>query len=146
MSTIDRDAILALIPHAGSMCLLDSVVGWTAETIHARSDSHRDPANPLRRNDRLAALHLIEYAAQAMAVHGGLSAQAAGARAAPGMLVSARAVKLQVDRLDDLAAPLEVHARRLVASGGGWLYGFEIDCGAQRLAEGRVAVLPIAAS
>jgi predicted hotdog family 3-hydroxylacyl-ACP dehydratase len=126
------------------MCLLDNVVDWTADRIHTQSGGHRDPDHPLRHNGRLAALHLIEYAAQAMAIHGGLSAQAAGERAAPGMLVSARAVKLQVDRIDDLALPIDVRASRLVASGGGWLYAFEVDCGPQRLAEGRVAVLPIA--
>ena len=30
-----------LIPHQGIMCLLDAVMNFTAETIHARSDSHR---------------------------------------------------------------------------------------------------------
>lgn len=141
---IERAAILALIPHAGAMCLLDHVIDWNPTTIRAASDTHRDPLNPLRRDGQLAALHLVEYAAQAMAVHGGLSAQAAGARAAPGMLVSTRAVTLQVTRLDDLPAALEVRATRLVASGGGWLYGFEVDCAGRRLAEGRVAVLPVA--
>ena len=140
---IDRAAILALIPHAGSMCLLDSVVDWNADSIHARSERHRDPAHPLRHQGRLAALHLIEYAAQAMAVHGGLSAQAAGTRAAPGMLVSVRAVRLHVEQLDTIGEPLDIRSTRQVASGGGWLYSFEIAAAERALAEGRVAVLPI---
>jgi predicted hotdog family 3-hydroxylacyl-ACP dehydratase len=143
MTMIDRAAILSLIPHAGSMCLLDAVIDWNSESIHAETDRHRAPDNPLRSHGQLAALHLVEYAAQAMALHGGLAAQAAGERAAPGMLVSTRAVKLAVDRIDDLSSSLHIHAKRLVASGGGWLYAFEINCREQRIAEGRVAVLPI---
>lgn len=143
MTPLDRAAILALIPHAGAMCLLDRVIDWNADAIHAQSDGHRDPDHPLRQDGRLAALHLIEYAAQAMATHGGLAAQAAGQRAAPGMLVSARGVTLHVARIDDCATALDIRATRLVASGGGWLYGFEIDADGRRLADGRIAVLPI---
>src|SRR5690348_18414697 len=96
-----------LIPHQGVMCLLDDVVTWNDTTIHARSDSHRRADNPLRSNDRLRALHLCEYGAQAMAVHGGLSARAAGGVAAPGFLVSLRAVELAVARIDDLRGSLD---------------------------------------
>lgn len=70
----------ALIPHQGSMCLLDSVAHWDDVRIHARSGSHARDDNPLRRDGRLRALHLCEYGAQAMAVHGGLLAQAAAPR------------------------------------------------------------------
>ena len=72
-----------LIPHQGAMCLLDDVVAWDDQRIHARSDSHRRDDNPLRSDGRLRAVHLCEYGAQAMAVHGGLVARAAGGVASP---------------------------------------------------------------
>jgi predicted hotdog family 3-hydroxylacyl-ACP dehydratase len=65
------------------MCLLDEVGGWDDEAIHARSASHRAAGNPLRSDGQLRAVHLCEYGAQAMAVHGGLVARAAGTRAEP---------------------------------------------------------------
>ncbi|MGH8502676.1 MAG: hypothetical protein ACREVE_09435, partial [Gammaproteobacteria bacterium] len=75
---VDKDAIRALIPHAGTMCLLDAVLEWDDESIHCTSETHRAADNPLRREGRLSALHAFEYGAQAVAVHGGLRARAAG--------------------------------------------------------------------
>ena len=71
---IDKPAIRRLIPHAGAMCLIDSVSAWIPSRIDCSSDTHRDPDHPLRRDGRLAALHAFEYAAQAAAIHGGLLA------------------------------------------------------------------------
>ncbi|MEO8010882.1 MAG: phosphotransferase, partial [Dokdonella sp.] len=73
-----------LIPHQGLMCLLDEVVAWDDTHIHARSDSHRRDDNPLRSDGMLRALHLCEYGAQSMAVHGALLARASGAAASSG--------------------------------------------------------------
>lgn len=64
-----REAIAALIPHQGLMCLWQEVLEWDLERIVARSEGHRDPAHPLREGGRLHALHLCEYGAQLMAVH-----------------------------------------------------------------------------
>ena len=54
------------------MCLLDEVVQWDERSIVCISNTHRDPANPLRRQGRLSAVHAFEYGAQTAAVHGGL--------------------------------------------------------------------------
>lgn len=131
----------SLIPHREAMCLLEEVVAWDAERIHARSDTHRDPAHPLRSDGKLRAVHLCEYGAQAMAVHGGLLARAAGERAAPGFLVSLRAVDLHVERFDDLPGPLDVHAERLLGGDGGWQYAFRVEHAGAVLASGRAAVI-----
>jgi predicted hotdog family 3-hydroxylacyl-ACP dehydratase len=138
---IRRAELMALIPHQFGMCLLDRVLAWDAQAIHAASASHRDPANPLRGGGGLAALHLCEYGAQAMAVHGGLLAAAAGGRARPGLLVSLRAVELAVDTLDDCADELQVHAAVLHADAAGWQYEFRIEHRGQVLARGRAAVM-----
>lgn len=130
-----------LIPHRGAMCLLDAVAAWDDARIHATSATHRRDDNPLRSDGRLRAVHLCEYAAQAMAVHGGLLAQRAGTVAAPGFLVSLRAVQLTVARIDDLPDLLHVHAEKLLDGGGSWQYAFRIEHAGVLLAEGRAAVM-----
>ena len=130
-----------LIPHRDTMCLLDAVVEWDEQKIHATSASHRRADNPLRSDSVLRSVHLCEYAAQAMAVHGGLLAQRDGNIAAPGFLVSLRAVKLHVARIDDLVDALDVHAEKLLDGGGSWQYAFRVEHAGALLAEGRAAVM-----
>ena len=87
--------IEALIPHKGSMCLWDEVVAWDArEHPPARTATIAIPRIRCVRDDRLRAVHLCEYGAQAMAVHGGLRARRAVASARPGLLVALRGVEL----------------------------------------------------
>src|SRR5689334_15527305 len=92
----ERIDIAALVPHQGAMCLWQDVVEHDAQRVRLRTASHRDPANPLRSDGRLRALHLCEYGAQAMAVHGGLLAREGGAPVRAGMLVALRGVALHV--------------------------------------------------
>jgi predicted hotdog family 3-hydroxylacyl-ACP dehydratase len=77
---IEKSEIRCLIPHAGTMCLLDGVEAWDMRSIVCVSSTHRSVANPLRRDGRLSALHAFEYGAQAAAVHGGLLARSSGHR------------------------------------------------------------------
>lgn len=137
----DRAAIQALVPHAGAMCLWDAVAHWDASGIRLRAEGHRDPAHPLRSGGRLRALHLCEYGAQAMAVHGGLRAQSSGGAARPGVLVALRAVVLYVDRIDDLPGALECEARMLADGADSQQYAFRIEHAGKLLAEGRAAVM-----
>lgn len=138
---IGRDQILALVPHQGAMCLWDEVTAWDPQRIALRAHNHRDPAHPLRAHGRLHAVHLCEYGAQAMAVHGGLRARAAGGRAAPGLLVALRAVQLHVDRIDDLDDALDGEAEVLVEGDGSQQYAFRIHHAGTLIAEGRAAVM-----
>ena len=133
--------IASLIPHQGSMCLLERIVAWDHERIVLETSTHRSAANPLRVAGRLRAVHLCEYGAQAMAVHGALVARAAGESARPGMLVSLRSVTLSRDYIDDLSGPLVVEARCLQASSASQQYSFRITHADQLLAEGRAAVM-----
>jgi len=139
--TIGRAEILALVPHQGAMCLWDEVRAWDERTIHVVAHNHRDPAHPLRSEGRLRALHLCEYGAQAMAVHGGLLAREAGGIAKPGLLVALRGVQLHVARIDDLPGALECSAEMLSDGDAGWQYGFRIAHARMLLAEGRAAVM-----
>ncbi len=54
---IGKADIRTLIPHSGLMCLLDSVIEWDDQSIICISNTHRDPANPLRREGQLSAVH-----------------------------------------------------------------------------------------
>jgi predicted hotdog family 3-hydroxylacyl-ACP dehydratase len=138
---IEKSEIRTLIPHTGNMCLLDSVLEWDDESIVCTSETHRDPANPLRRGAQLSALHAFEYAAQAAAVHGGLAARSAGVPAPPHYLAALRTVHLRVVRLDDIDSPLEVHARRLFGDAGNAVYECRVSAGRVVLADGRLTVM-----
>jgi predicted hotdog family 3-hydroxylacyl-ACP dehydratase len=138
---LDRDLILSLIPHQGSMCLHDEVLDWQPAALRLRSSGHRAPDHPLRSGGQLRAVHLCEYGAQAMAVHGGLLALQSGQRAAPGFLVALREVQLHCARIDLLPSDLITSAERLLDSGTSWQYAFEVHHDGQLLASGRAAVL-----
>jgi predicted hotdog family 3-hydroxylacyl-ACP dehydratase len=134
---LDREQLLALIPHAGDMCLLDRVVDFGADSIHCETASHRDATNPLRRADTLSAVHLVEYAAQAMAAHGALKSDG---RAQPGMLAGLRDVRLHVRYIHDIPGNLTVRATRRVANRDGLLYEFSVSAADRPLCEGRIAI------
>ena len=139
--SIEKAEIRTLIPHAGLMCLLDSVLKWDDQSIVCRSETHRDPTNPLRRDGQLSALHALEYSAQAAAVHGGLRARSAGAVAPPCYLAALRDAHLQVKRLDDIASPLEVRAQRLFGDTGDTIYECRVSAGDVLLADGRITIM-----
>ena len=138
---LSREEIESLIPHKGGMCLWDDVVDWDAVRIHLRARNHVDPAHPLRSRDRLRAVHLCEYGAQAMAVHGGLRARENGTAARAGFLVALRGVQLHVARIDTLRDALECEAEVLVEGEGSQQYAFRIHHAGVLLAEGRAAVM-----
>jgi predicted hotdog family 3-hydroxylacyl-ACP dehydratase len=135
----DRTWIAAHIPHQGAMCLLDQVVSWDTRGIVCRSITHRAADNPLRAHGRLGAACAIEYAAQAIAVHGALLQPQSGGGI--GLLTSARAVELLVGRLDDLKADLRISAQRLHSDAQGALYSFALHAENSLLARGRASLL-----
>jgi predicted hotdog family 3-hydroxylacyl-ACP dehydratase len=137
---IGADRIRALIPHQGSMCLLDGVIAWDGDTIQCTASSHHAPDNPLRRNGRLSAVCGIEYAAQAMALHGALTAQGGQAQR-PGLLASVRDTRCHAASLDSAAGVLSVEARLLMSEGARVIYSFSLSCEGLLLVEGRAAVV-----
>jgi len=122
------------------MCLLDAVVEWSPERIRCTSGSHRRPDNPMRADNRLGAACGIEYAAQAMAVHGALLAANDGAPR-QGYLASVRGVEFDVDRLDDIESDLDVEAERMSGDNNNILYRFEVRGDNKVLLSGRAAVI-----
>lgn len=152
--TLARDGIAALIPHSGAMCLLARLADWSRQHIVCTATNHRDADHPLRTRRGLLATCTIEYAAQAMALHGALIGRAAGTPASPGYLASARGVQLHVLRLDDLPAAdggtdeLRIEATRQAGDARQILYAFSVRHAGRVLAEGRATVVldtPLAA-
>jgi predicted hotdog family 3-hydroxylacyl-ACP dehydratase len=122
------------------MCLLDGVLEWDESRIRCMSRSHRDAANPLRVDGRLPAVCGVEYAAQAMAVHGGLAGATRGKPRA-GYLASLRDVACRRERLDDLDGDLLVEAEQEAADGARVIYSFTLRVGAVEVLSGRAAVV-----
>jgi predicted hotdog family 3-hydroxylacyl-ACP dehydratase len=160
---LTRPQILALIPHQGTMCLLDDVTDWSVADITCGASSHLSPDNPLRRNGRLGAICGIEYGLQAAALHGALvhslprpNLRPAAAHAesdifgppGPGFLAALRDVTLHVDRLDDQRfGVLRVTAKPELQADTGAIYRFVVasEAGAP-LVEGRGTIAFAAAS
>ena len=137
----ERIVIADLVPHQGAMCLWQRVLAANGSTVAVATASHGDPANPLRSGGRLRAIHLCEYGAQAMAVHGGLLGRDSGAAVRAGMLVALRGVALHVARIDDLTGELEGEATLLANGADSQQYAFRITHAGTLLAEGRAAVM-----
>jgi predicted hotdog family 3-hydroxylacyl-ACP dehydratase len=130
-----------LLPHRGNALMIERVVRWDTGEIVAATTLHRSPDNPLRRAGRLATVHVTEFAAQAMAIHGGLRNAAEGRGPQPALLVSVRDLELHRDYLDDLAGELEISARVLLVNPGSWQYEFTAAHGTEIVARGRVAAI-----
>jgi predicted hotdog family 3-hydroxylacyl-ACP dehydratase len=141
---LNREWIERHIPHRGNMCLLDEVVQWSASHIHCRTTSHRCASHPLRSHGRLGIACGIEYAAQAMAVHGALCATAAAESAPPpaaGLLASLRDVCMFTGRLDTIEAELICEATQLAGDAGSAMYSFLISAARTTLISGRATVV-----
>ena len=140
-TTINKAEIRTLIPHSGLMCLLDEVTQWDDRSITCVTNTHRDPANPLRRDERLSAVHAFEYGAQAAAVHGGLRARSVGEIAPPGYLAALRDAHLHAARLDDITSPLQICADRLFGDDANTVYECRVSADNVLLANARITII-----
>lgn len=122
-----HDWIADRIPHQGRMCLLDGVLEADSERMVCSARNHHDSTHPMRTNNRLGSACGIEYAAQAMALHGAVLAHLQG-HGGPdaGYLVSVRELRLSVRRLDDVIGALRIAVERLAAGGQNCAYTFEL--------------------
>ena len=136
---VDKPAIAKMIPHAGRMCLLDGVLECDAQRIRCVSGSHRDVNNPMRSGDELAGLCGIEYAAQAMAVHGAWSGQI-HRKPRAGYLAALRDVKCTTMRLDILLDDLIITAEKLMGDEAHVIYQFTLQAGQIKIMSGRATV------
>jgi predicted hotdog family 3-hydroxylacyl-ACP dehydratase len=138
---MERSEIALLIPHAGAMCLLDKVVRWDAGSIRCLTTRHRSADNPLQRaGGEIGAACAIEFAAQAMALHGRLLHDTGGAPK-PGYLASVRDVRLHAPFLDKIVEDLVIDAALLMGDGRTASYSFTLSTAAGEIASGRATVV-----
>jgi len=138
--------IEALIPHAGGMCLLEKVVSYTDDEIICQTQSHLDESNPLKTDGALSKMHLIEYGAQAIAIHGGLMAQLdasndkVNSKPKVGYIAMVKSVKW--GDFNPLTSFLEIKATQIMADEMTKLYEFDVsDAEQHSVCSGRVMVV-----
>ena len=118
-----RDEFAHLVPHTGTMLLIDQVLKWSQGQIITRCFSHQTPNHPLRLAGKLSSIHLIEYGAQTMAVHCGLLT----GRSHPGFLAAVRAAHFYVDDLDSIVDALIIQATAELQLANGAVYAFRVS-------------------
>jgi predicted hotdog family 3-hydroxylacyl-ACP dehydratase len=115
--TIDellRQPIEAIIPHRGTMLLIDGVNAFSEETLSARATVHAD-AWYADAQGAMPAWIGIELMAQTIAAHVALLAMRGGGRARPGVLLGSRSYKALQPSFAG-GAQLLVHATELLRS------------------------------
>jgi predicted hotdog family 3-hydroxylacyl-ACP dehydratase len=119
------------------------VEAWDAGSIRCRTGAHRDLANPLRRDGRLAAVCMVETGLQAMALHG---AMAAGGPQAQGFVTSLREVEITMRFVDHLPDDsLAVEATLLAAERQGFVYTFAVRATDGPVCSGQAVIIVPAA-
>jgi len=134
---IARATIERLVPHAGAMCLLDTVTAWDAQAISCISAAPL-PDHPLARDAGVPAIATAEYAAQATAVHGALLKPSDQPRA--GMLAALMEIRLVTQVVPADEGELAIRAEVLGRSAAGCLYRFEVATARTPIASGRLLV------
>ena len=137
---LNRNAILARIPHQGRMCLLEAVQSHDAQHIVCTAHSHLAADNPLRHEGVMGTALGVEYAAQAMALHCALQLPQAPTPHS-GYLTSVRDLRLHAATLDAHATPLRITAHRLAANEQTAMYQFTVHADAHLLLEGRLSAI-----
>ncbi|MCK4864627.1 MAG: hypothetical protein KAT06_04305 [Gammaproteobacteria bacterium] len=140
---IEHEELCSLIPHSFDMCLLDHAESWDENNIVCHSSSHLLDTNPLRRENSLSSIHLLEYAAQAMAVHGGLHNREQGLQMTEGYLAALRDIKINLCELDNLQTNLRIEANKILSQGGNMIYNFTVSTADTELVSGRATVVAI---
>lgn len=141
LAKMEHDEICELIPHAGDMCLLDAVKSWDDKNILCTSNTHQKTDNPLRNSNGLPMLSLLEYGAQAAAVHGCLLAKKENVIMEEGYLAALRDVQVAQGWLSDIADELEVGAERIYADAGNMIYTMTIQARNKILVSARATVV-----
>lgn len=136
---LEREELCRLIPHGESMCLLDHVKSWDENSILCSAVSQTDPDNPLCNEGLLDAINGVEYAAQAMAVHGALL-EGGSEQHAVAYLAALRGLHLHTVTLQQYPE-IDLHCQRLGGDSQGFIYSFEVRAENKLLLEGRATVI-----
>ena len=141
---LDAADLYRILPHSDDMRLIARIVEWDENSIRCTATSHRDPANPLRVGDLLPVLCGLEYAAQALALHGVLVANESADMSLNReriFVVIAKNVRCQVDRLDGFDDELEIRGRVVFRQSAAAVYGTEVEAAGRILLEGQLGLM-----
>lgn len=138
---LTRDQLSPLLPHAGSMLMIDSVIAFDETSITCGSERHQAANNPLRREGRLAAHHGIEFAAQASAIHGGLLG--GGGQAPLRALAAVRKASFAGAWLDEIEGQLRIDASIVMLDANAAVYQAILSSSEKNVAAMRLTLMTI---
>lgn len=131
------------LPHAGKMSLLNKVCHADRSHLAATAISHLSCDNPLRYNNRLATVNGIEYAAQAMALHGFMLSEATDHAIQKGYIATVRNIEIDSPFFPDNDLPILVEVEQLMSDNNGFTYQFQISCEKKTLISGKITIFLI---
>ena len=137
---IQRQQIAQLIPHGEAMCLLDQITGWDEHHLNATTASHRLADNPLIENGRMDAVALVEYGAQAAAVHAALRQSGLGA-ARPAYLGAIKRLRLFFQDVDTRVDELQIRVQCIFNEDNGAIYDIRACAEGNDLMTGRIVLI-----
>ena len=137
---IRRHQIIGLIPHGETMCLLDRVTKWDEHHLSATTASHRREDNPLLENGRMDTVALVEYGAQAAAIHAALQHSGLGA-AQPAYLGAIKKLRLFTQDIDGSVAELKIQVHLVFNENNGAIYNIRAFTQETELMTGRIVLI-----
>lgn len=137
---IQRQQIAQLIPHGEAMCLLDQITDWDEHQLNATTASHRREDNPLIENGRMDTVTLVEYGAQAAAVHAALQQSGLGA-ARPAYLGAIKKLHLFSQIIDTSVAELQIRTQCIFNDNNGAIYDISANAHEINLMAGRIVLI-----
>lgn len=140
MSVFSRLELSKFLPHGNDMCLLSSVEYWDASSITCLTSTHQNHDNPLRRQGILGMIAGLEYAAQAMAVHVGLTTDIAKHNASLGYLGAVRDLQIGSRTFQQFAEDLTIKATLLLAQHMSFIYTFSMNTSQMTILQGRASI------
>ena len=122
------------------MCLLDEVIDWDENSLNAITTSHRKKDNPLNETGRMDTVVLVEYGAQAAAIHAALQQSGLGS-ARPAYLGAIKKLQLFTQYIDADIAELQIHAQCIFNDDNGAIYDIRASAKGDDMMAGRVVLI-----
>lgn len=140
MPTLSRLELSKFLPHGDNMCLLSSVTHWDSSSITCLTSTHHDQDNPLRRHGILEMLSGLEYAAQAMGIHVGLTQNISEHNASVGYLGAIRDIQVYRPTFQQIMDDLTIEASLVLEQHMSFIYAFSIKAREAMLLQGRASI------
>jgi predicted hotdog family 3-hydroxylacyl-ACP dehydratase len=140
MSALSQLELSKFLPHGNEMCLLSSVEYWDASSITCLTSTHGDQDNPLRRQGLLGIISGLEYAAQAMGIHVGLTRNISEHNASVGYLGAVRDLQIGSPTFQQFTEDLTIEASLLLEQHMSFIYVFSMKARKAILLQGRASI------